>query len=279
MSAKRASVIVVAYRRDADLPLCLDALLHQTVQRSDYEIIVVDNGGNPNAKISHQALVDQWLTTDSNLGCSGGRNFGANAASTEVLAFVDDDGLVESKFLEIALRVLHSSPAVVGVRGRVIARNHPILTMLPGVYDLGPAPYDRAVLDCEGCSAVKRRPFVDTGGFACELAGGEGLDWTVRVMTTYPGARIAYEPTLVMRHDYVDSLRRFLSKAHMNRRGMERMENEIERFPNLRPPSGMFCYDAMPDRRSHTVRIVSRIGAIAIKIAEYFPEIKSDIRK
>lgn len=273
------SVVVVAWRRDRDLGECLDAVLNQTLARHRYEVIVVDNGGNPNAHASHGALVDKWYETSTNLGCSGGRNYGVQRAASNWIAFVDDDGIICRSFLSAASDVLRSDAEVAGVRGRVIARNHPILTMVAGVYDLGPDRYDRVVLDCEGCSAIRRDVFLQCGGFNEQLAGGEGLDWTVRMMHTFPGMRVVYEPSMTMRHDYVDSARRFLSKAHMNRRGRHRSSSLAEQFPNLRPASGTFQFDDVPDRRPWLARLISRLGMVVFASAAWIPEIKSDERR
>lgn len=275
----RASVLVVAWRRDLDLGSCLDAIFDQTLARDQYEVVVIDNGGNPLTHASHGDRVDAWLETGSNLGCSGGRNYGAARANADVLVFVDDDGIIARNFLSTALDVVLASEEVAGVRGRVIAKNHPLLTMMSGVYDLGPEPYQRVILDCEGCSAVRREVFLATGGFDERLAGGEGLDWTVRMMKRFPGLRVAYEPSLVMRHDYVDSLRRFLSKAHMNSKARRRRDADVENFPNLSPPSGTFQFDYVPDRRSFGTRSVSRLGDLVLRCAAFVPEIKVDVRK
>ncbi len=275
----RASVLVVAWRRDRDLGSCLDAIFDQTLARDQYEVIVIDNGGNPLTHASHGDRVDSWLETGANLGCSGGRNFGAARARAALIAFVDDDGIIGRNFLSTAIDVLNASPEIAGVRGRVIAKNHPLLTMVSGVYDLGPEPYQRVILDCEGCSAVRRDVFMATDGFDERLAGGEGLDWTVRMMQRFPGLRVAYEPSLVMRHDYVDSLRRFLSKAHMNHKARLRRDADLQNFPNLNPPSGTFQFDYMPDRRPFVARFVSRLGDLVLRGAAFVPEIKADVRK
>jgi len=126
---------------------------------------------------------------------------------------------------------------------------------------------------------VRRAEFQAVGGFDVRLAGGEGLEWTVRVMQRVPGLTVAYEPNLVMRHDYVDSVRRFLSKAHMNRKSRERAEQRLAQFPTLRPPEGTFQFDIMPDMRPWPQRLVSMVGELALRVASHLPEIKNDVRK
>jgi GT2 family glycosyltransferase len=271
------SVVVVAWRRDRDLPDCLRAIAQQTLPRTEYEVIVVDNGGNPLAMQTCRHLVDVWYDTGFNAGCSGGRNIGARLAMGEFIAFVDDDGVIRRDFLENGLIAIQKKPDIGGVRGRVIYRRHRYLTMLSGVYDLGPDWYDGVVLDCEGASLVKAQVFRALGGFDERLAGGEGLDWTVRLMTQM-NMHVAYEPHMVMQHDYFDSVYRYITKVHMNRRGRLRQQDQSNDFSSLRPPPGLLR-DKMPDKRPLLDRTVCRLGRYALRLSEWLPEPEAYRRK
>lgn len=95
----KLSVIVPLYNSVAWLPKCLDSLLCQDLDESEYEIICVDDGspdhsrdlaasysvGHPNVKVVSQ----------SNQGTAGARNTGMRHAVGKYLCFVDPDDYVE----------------------------------------------------------------------------------------------------------------------------------------------------------------------------------------
>lgn len=272
------SVVVVAWRRDEDLPSCLEAICNQTLDRQQYEIIVVDNGGNPSARRRCAHMVDLWYESPTNCGCSGGRNVGARLARGTFIAFIDDDGEIERPFLATALSTIQSSDDIAGVRGKVVYRKHRYMTMLAGVYDLGTAQLPRVTLDCEGASIVRSAMYCAIDGFDERLAGGEGLDWTVRVMLAFPGAHVVYEPGMVMHHDYVDSPVRYVSKVHMNRRSRERQSAQLDEFPTLRVPPELGIQKDLPDRRPLLDRIVCKLGRYAVRATEWIPE-RDDYRR
>lgn len=95
----KLSVIVPLYNSAAWLPKCLDSLLCQDLDESEYEIICVDDGsldyskdlavsysvGHPNVKVVSQ----------ENQGTAGARNTGMKYAVGKYFCFVDPDDYVE----------------------------------------------------------------------------------------------------------------------------------------------------------------------------------------
>lgn len=101
---KRLSIIVPIYNVEAYLERCVDSLLNQDLEPSDYEIIMVDDGSTDGSG----ALADQLCQKGTNLVCvhqankglSGARNTGLAHAVGEWIWFVDSDDAIEPNCLK-----------------------------------------------------------------------------------------------------------------------------------------------------------------------------------
>ncbi len=91
------SVVVCTRNRARLLTACLASLDEQSLERDQYEVVVVDNGsadGTP-------ALLNRWrgaatgrvAVREPVVGLSTARNRGLAIATGEVVAFLDDDAL------------------------------------------------------------------------------------------------------------------------------------------------------------------------------------------
>ncbi len=257
-SPLRATIVVVAFEQERELPRCLSAVCDQSLSRDAYEILVVDNGGNGDARQRCQGLYDRWLEAGDNLGCSGGRNFGARHAEADVLFFVDDDGVIGHVFVAAGLGVLDSDPTAVGVRGRVVPKDHYVLTRLfDGVGDLGPRPFVNAGYEAEGASCVRTGVFLDNGGFDEAITGGEGRDWLTRLKQRQPEAHVDYNPAMVLRHDYVHGVVHLLYKARRRHVAKVRQES-VGAKPTLSPAPGTYAESSW--RPPVALRIARRIA-------------------
>lgn len=144
-------------------------------------VVVVDNGSEDATSAAVGAAFPdvQLITLDRNLGAAA-RNVGVAAAATPYVAFADDDSWWEPGALTRAAAVLDRYPRVALVAGRVRvgderrtgpASEQMANSALPTDPDV---PYP-SVLGFVACGAVvRRRPFLDVGGFSAALGvGGE----------------------------------------------------------------------------------------------------------
>ena len=95
----KLSVIVPLYNSAAWLPKCLDSLLCQDLDASEYEIICVDDGSPDHSKdlaasysVEHPNVK---VVSQPNQGTAGARNTGMRHAVGKYLCFVDPDDYVE----------------------------------------------------------------------------------------------------------------------------------------------------------------------------------------
>jgi len=99
------SVVIPTCNRRAILSRCLAALADQTF--GDFEVIVVDDCSTDNtiemlATFSNDrpSLRLRWLRNERHLGANASRNRGIQAASGEMVAFLDSDCIAEADWLE-----------------------------------------------------------------------------------------------------------------------------------------------------------------------------------
>lgn len=195
------------------------------------EVVVVDNQAGPaDAALLELADTDERIRylRQATPGASLARNTGAAAATGDLLAFTDDDAVVDRHWLTAAVAELAATgadcatglvvPLALGSRAQVwfeefggfgkgyrrqlFAPDTPPPTPL---YPLSPGIYG------SGNNMVWRRAaFERVGGFDERLGpgrrtrAGEDLDLFVRLVTG--GGRIAYTPHAVVWHEHRDSL-------------------------------------------------------------------------
>uniref|UniRef100_UPI0030DB473E glycosyltransferase family 2 protein n=1 Tax=uncultured Imperialibacter sp. TaxID=1672639 RepID=UPI0030DB473E len=94
----KLSIIVPVYNVEEYLERCVRSLEDQDIPRSDYEIIVVNDGSPDNSKEVVERLQRELsniiLINQENQGVSMARNAGIDRASGEYLVVVDPDDYV-----------------------------------------------------------------------------------------------------------------------------------------------------------------------------------------
>jgi glycogen(starch) synthase len=93
------SVVIATCNRAASLRVTLDALRHQTYR--DFEVVVVQgpcDDHTADVLAAREGQVKVVLNPERNLSKS--RNLGIDAASGDIVAFVDDDGIPEPRWIE-----------------------------------------------------------------------------------------------------------------------------------------------------------------------------------
>jgi GT2 family glycosyltransferase len=219
------SVVVATRERVEALAACLERLL--TLDYDRYEVIVVDNvpATDGTAELV-SGLADPRVryAVEPIPGASRARNTGADVARGDVVAFVDDDVLVDPYWLRGLVRGFTRDPEVACVTALVPsaeleteaqsmfdARVSWGAKCVPRLYDLGRHalddplyPYIPGAIGTGASFAVQRQAFSALGGFDEALGpgrpsrGGEDLDLFLRFLLN--GRRIAYEPAALSWH-------------------------------------------------------------------------------
>jgi len=111
----RISVVVCTYNGWRTLERCCSELMQ--LDYPDYEVIVVDDGStNPVSDIAARHNVR--LIRTENRGLSAARNTGAEAATGEIVAYIDDDAWPDSHWLRYIALAFSKACGVRMSRGR-----------------------------------------------------------------------------------------------------------------------------------------------------------------
>lgn len=114
----KISVILPTYKPGKYLWECLDSLVGQTLDKRDYEVIIVLNGcSDPWLSEIREYISTKGKDVAFNLihtgegGVSNARNIGIEAAEGQYITFVDDDDYISPLYLESMLS--HAAPGAV----------------------------------------------------------------------------------------------------------------------------------------------------------------------
>jgi GT2 family glycosyltransferase len=209
------SVIVVCWNAERLLGRCLEHLIAQSYARR--EIIVVDDGSEDGTlAVAERAREHAELTIvhrARNHGCPSARNLGLDAASGEIVAFMDADAFPARDWLSRLVAALGSDPGVGGVASTVFYDDNPLVINGAGgtvnrqgwAADLGMnESYEHARIPTEalypmGCGMAFRRAAIQRVGRFDEqmLNYYDDVDYGIRVWRA--GYRV-----LVASHAWVD---------------------------------------------------------------------------
>lgn len=230
----RVSLVVPTFNRAAYLAKALPSFAEQTLDRSRYEVIVVDNNSSDDTRLVAERFVAdapdaRRYVHEPRQGLHHARNRGIHEARGDVVVFGDDDIIADRGWLEALLAVFDGDLGVGVVGGRVVPRwdapppewiydygdekTHMVFAYL----DYGPV---QRVLTHEllfGCNFAMRRElcfrvggsFPDTFPRELRRFSGTGESAMIGRARTL-GARVVYEPRALVEH-HADSSRATLS--------------------------------------------------------------------
>ncbi|MFZ0429316.1 MAG: glycosyltransferase [Acidobacteriota bacterium] len=200
------SVIIPVRDEAATLGACLEALEHQTVARSRFEIVVVDDGSTDGSvRVARDARPDRLIRL-SGEGAAAARNRGFEAATAPVLLFLDADCVPDADWIERMLAPL-AEPEIGGSVGRFVSNQTGwVSRMIQLELDLRYARMDRFrdidFVNTATCAfrrdVLPRPPFDETFGKL------EDLELSFRLAGQ--GVRMRYVADAVVHHRHPHSL-------------------------------------------------------------------------
>jgi GT2 family glycosyltransferase len=205
----RFSVVVCSYNGERTIADCLEGLLE--LQYPDFEVIVVDDGSTDTTA----AIATQYgfapITTEHR-GLSHARNVGIEAATGEIVAFIDDDARPDQDWLTyLAVTFLRTDH--VGVGGPNIAPpGDGVIAECVANAPGGPIHVllsDQEAEHIPGCNMAFRKTRLQAiGGFDLQFrTAGDDVDicWRLR----QAGGTLGFSPAAVVWHHRRDSLRAY----------------------------------------------------------------------
>ncbi|MGI2903556.1 glycosyltransferase [Tolypothrix sp. VBCCA 56010] len=221
MPDPQISAIICTHNRDTYLGAAIDSLLAQEFA-AGFEVVVVDNNSSDRTReVVEQRLSDPRLkyVFEPVLGLSVARNTGAKESRGEILAYLDDDAVASSRWLQILYSAYENNSKIAIAGGKVTLLwpqgiqqprwLSPGLAGNLGAYDLGDSIVyiEQPGLTPRGLNYSIRRSFLnEIGGFdpnlgrvGKNLLSNEELQMTELALQR--GWQVAYLPDALVAHN------------------------------------------------------------------------------
>ncbi|NEQ19325.1 MAG: glycosyltransferase [Microcoleus sp. SIO2G3] len=221
MPNTQISAIICTHNRDTYLGAAIDSLLAQDFV-GEFEVVVVDNGSSDRTRevVEHRSHNPRLkYVFEPVIGLSVARNTGARVASSEILAYLDDDAEANSHWLQVLYSAYQDNPKL-AIAGGKVTLLWPSGTQPPrwlstglsanlGAYDLGDSIVyiDNPGQTPRGLNYSIRRSFLEEiGGFdthlgrvGTKLLSNEELQMTELALQR--GMQVAYLPNALVAHN------------------------------------------------------------------------------
>jgi GT2 family glycosyltransferase len=204
-ASKPVSVTIVVITRNRCQEL-MTTLAHLLSLPERPPVVVVDNGSEDGTAAAVRARFPYVRVVElgENFG-AGARNFGVEVATTEYVAFADDDSFWAPGSLSAAARILAANPRVGLINARILVgpegREDPVCTeMARSPLARDPNVPGIPVLGFVACGAiVRRRAYLACGGFERRMRIG-GEEDLLAVDMASQGWDLRYVPEIVAHH-------------------------------------------------------------------------------
>jgi glycosyltransferase involved in cell wall biosynthesis len=113
------SVVVCTYNRKNLLKSCINSIYAQDYPKSKFEIIIIDGGSTDGTKELCKQFPKIRFIVESKHGLAYARNKGAELARGSIVAYTDDDCIVDKNWLKNLVAGFQLSKSIVGVGGPV----------------------------------------------------------------------------------------------------------------------------------------------------------------
>jgi len=128
MLKKKCSIIICTYNRLNLLRLCIQSIVALKSSPADFEVLIIDNNSNDGTEIFCKELSavypdHHWrYIKETNQGIAFARTRGAKEAAGEIIAYIDDDCIAESTWLNAILKFYNEHPDAMSTGGKIIPK-------------------------------------------------------------------------------------------------------------------------------------------------------------
>jgi GT2 family glycosyltransferase len=209
------SVVIPHLNQPEALDACLASLNSQSLERSFFEVIVVDNGSfsiPEDVVVNHSGM---RLLQELKPGPGPARNFGVRSANGDIIAFIDADCRAHRDWLRNALQIIRSSPkgTIVGGDVRIWRNRWNTFTAIEAYEEVFSYRFKWFIEQLGFCGTgnlvVRRTDFEKVGPFA-GIEFAEDVEWAGRARSA--GLTFQYVPQMIVFHPARPSIRELCVK-------------------------------------------------------------------
>ena len=229
------SIIIPTYNRVQKLFKLLKSIKNLTPLPN--EVIIIDDNSTDGTK----EILKKWkgvssrynkriLLKEKNKGPADSRNRGIEISKNELIAFTDDDVIVDKHWLKyITFKLRNSHEMLVGVGGSVKSTRSDILSQYYVEHRILEAPKSLNYLPTVNC-CLKKKALNEIGGFNTSFyfAGGEDTDICLRLRSK--GYYFLKERKAVVYHDFSSNFLDFCKMWIRYGKGTQMAISNIQRM-------------------------------------------------
>ncbi|MFQ5421316.1 MAG: glycosyltransferase, partial [Anaerolineae bacterium] len=208
------SVIIPSHNAARTLPACLAALQNQTLPRSEYEIIVVDDASTDETAVIAQKAGVAVLTHSQKKGAGAARNTAVRVAQGEIICFTDADCVPIPAWIELITAPLLADPEIIAAKGAYATHQKEIVARFVQLeYE---DKYDRLrtqsridFVDTHS-AAFRREVLLANDGFDEKIHFAEDRELAYRLAAR--GYQMVFQPEAVVAHWHTATWRGYFRK-------------------------------------------------------------------
>jgi len=239
------SVVIPSYNNEKIISRCLEAVENQSLDRSYYEIIVVNDGSIDNTEEQVKKFNNVQIISIEHSGPSVARNSGAKQAKGKILVFTDSDCIPTHNWLE-AMTDPFKQPDIIGVKGIYCTNqtnNISNFVQLEYEYKYKRMKKQTYIDFIDTYSAAYNRDvFLANGGFDSTFTQASVEDQELSFRLSRKGYHMVFEPKAVVQHWHDETIKEYWQrkfgigfwKAVMLRWLPEKMVSDSHTSPSQR---------------------------------------------
>ncbi len=212
------TVVIVNWNGARHLKECLDSLRAQTLG-TDANVVVVDNGSTDEslALLEQQSEFVRLIRNPDNRGFAAACNQGIRASRSEFVALLNNDAVVDSRWLEQLVRVMRQEPDIGFCASKILSfqdhhvfDNAGLVPFLDGLArgrgrlqpDSGQFEREEDIFAPSGCAVLLRRAMLEDVGGLDEHFKVYCEDVDLAFRARLRGWRCRYAPTAIAYHKF-----------------------------------------------------------------------------
>jgi len=232
------SIVVPALNSEKTMENCIRSLLNQKYLKNKYEIIIIDNNSTDNTlNIIKKFGKKIRFYREQKKGAYYARNTGVKHAMGDIIAFTDSDCIVDRNWLfYISEAFKDNSIKLVGGDIKAIKKSS-VLLRYCDMFSHSQEAFSKSKIPffASGNMAVRTRDFRDVGMFNSYLKSGGDLEFCSRLIKD--SSEIFYEPKVIVKHNYEETLSEFIKKQFLYGKWHKLMRQNFRLYSHVDHPN------------------------------------------